>query len=116
MSLKKGVPPVVASSQVLPGHSESVASAKFSKDRTILATGDYSGIVSLWKSNEAPAASSTAADPNLPPPPFSPYKLDRYVELTLLCVVSRAIFFFFIFQTKRAILASFIDLIIVPLN
>lgn len=101
MSLKKGVPPL-ASSQVLPGHSESVASAKFSKDRTILATGDYSGIVSLWKSNEAPAASSTtAADPNLPPPPFSPYKLDRYVELAFLCVVSRAIFFFFYFSNQK---------------
>jgi WD40 repeat protein len=53
--------------QPLPGHAESVSTAKFSSDKSYLATADYSGIISLWDRNPA-----TATDPSAPP-----LKLDR---------------------------------------
>ncbi|GMH47618.1 hypothetical protein TrRE_jg7078 [Triparma retinervis] len=59
-------------SQPLGTHSESVANASFSKDRSLLATGDYAGTISLWNCPTPPT------DTSLPPPPTGEaIKLDR---------------------------------------
>ena len=58
-------PPSSSSFQLLPGHAESVSAASFSVDRTLLATADYGGLISIWCADPAPASAS------------SPLKLDR---------------------------------------
>jgi ribosome assembly protein SQT1 len=61
--------PPPPTTQPLPGHSESVASAGYSADGSLLATADYAGTVSLWSVSAGSSPPECRLDRTLPPGP-----------------------------------------------